>query len=57
MRKGQLEEENEKRKEAFEKHKCNGCIWATWLNKNTVVFCGCPRTCVREKRNSAPPVE
>ncbi|MDR0128670.1 hypothetical protein [Priestia megaterium] len=50
MRKGQLDEEEKKRKDAFAKHKCKNCVWSTWLNKNTIVFCGYPTTCVREEK-------
>ncbi len=48
MRKGQLDDEEKKRKEAYEQHKCKGCVWGKWENKNTIVFCGYS-TCVRDK--------
>ena len=48
MRKGQLDDEEKKRKEAYEQHKCKGCVWGKWENKNTIVFCGYS-TCVRER--------
>ncbi|MDW8515106.1 hypothetical protein [Priestia flexa] len=40
------EEREEKRKrEAYEKHKCKGCIWSTW-QKEQIVLCLFPR-CVK----------
>lgn len=53
MRKGQLDEEEKKRKDVFAKHKCKNCVWSTWLNKNTIVFCGYPVTCAREEKSNS----
>lgn len=39
------DEEEEKAKEAYEKHKCKTCVWAKWQQKQIVV-CLFPR-CVR----------
>jgi hypothetical protein len=41
------EEEEKKQNEAYEKHKCKGCEWASWQQKSIVV-CLFPR-CVKEK--------
>jgi hypothetical protein len=41
------DEEEEKAKEAYEKHKCKGCVWAKWQTPY-IVSCLFPR-CVREK--------
>lgn len=51
MNKKQYESEEEfERRRAYEAHKCNGCVWGTWLNKNTVVSCLRPLSCVREDK-------
>lgn len=41
------EREEKKRKEAYEKHKCKNCVYASWQKKD-VVMCLFP-TCVKEK--------
>jgi hypothetical protein len=41
------EREEKRRKKAYEKHKCRGCVWATW-QKESVVMCLFPE-CVKEK--------
>jgi hypothetical protein len=40
------DEEEEKVKEAYEKHKCKGCLWAKWQTPY-IVSCLFPR-CVKE---------
>jgi len=40
------DEEEEKAKEAYEKHKCKGCVWAKWQTPY-IVSCLFPR-CVKE---------
>ncbi|MBA2878038.1 hypothetical protein HNR63_001092 [Anoxybacillus kamchatkensis] len=42
-----IDEEEKKRNEAYEKHKCKGCEWASWQQKSIVV-CLFPR-CVKDK--------
>jgi hypothetical protein len=41
------EEEEKKQDEAYQKHKCRGCEWASWQQKHIVV-CLFSR-CVKEK--------
>uniref|UniRef100_UPI0018F1E52B hypothetical protein n=1 Tax=Thermaerobacillus caldiproteolyticus TaxID=247480 RepID=UPI0018F1E52B len=41
------DEDEKKKEEAYEEHKCKGCEWATWQQKQIVV-CLFPR-CVRER--------
>ncbi len=48
MSKRQYENPEKKRKEARKKHKCNECMYAQWLNSNTVVFCTRPSYCIKE---------
>jgi hypothetical protein len=40
------EEEEKKQNEAYEKHKCKGCEWASW-QKKCIVVCLFPR-CVKD---------
>jgi hypothetical protein len=40
-----IDEEEKKQDEAYEKHKCRGCVYASWQKKR-IVMCLFPR-CVR----------
>jgi hypothetical protein len=41
-----IDEDEKKQEEAYEKHKCKGCEWASWQQKQIVV-CLFPR-CVKK---------